>query len=202
MTTFSFRKPSALPGFGADARHHGGLFEPRGADSARGDVPQDGHARLGRSSCALSRAPRVLASYRLTFARGARGALINAVFGLLRRVGAGALHVSRPSASSTRSSTCRSRCRRPSRAFRSRPSMRGNGWIGQCLVPLGIKVAFTPLGVLVALTFIGLPFVVRTVQPVLEDFEREQEEAAACLGATRWQTFRRVVLPALVRRRC
>jgi sulfate transport system permease protein len=58
-------------------------------------------------------------------------------------------------------------------------------------------VAFTPLGVLVALTFIGLPFVVRTVQPVLEDFEREQEEAAACLGATRWLTFRRVVLPSV-----
>ena len=73
----------------------------------------------------------------------------------------------------------------------------GNGWIGQFLEPLGIKVAFTPLGVLVALTFIGLPFVVRTVQPVLEDFEREQEEAAACLGATRWLTFRRVVLPSL-----
>jgi sulfate transport system permease protein len=72
----------------------------------------------------------------------------------------------------------------------------GNGWIGQFLEPLGVKVAFTPLGVLVALTFIGLPFVVRTVQPVLEDFEREQEEAAACLGATRWLTFRRVVLPA------
>jgi len=72
-----------------------------------------------------------------------------------------------------------------------------NGWIGQFLAPLGLKVAFTPLGVLVALTFIGLPFVVRTVQPVLEDFEREQEEAAACLGATRWLTFRRVVLPSL-----
>jgi sulfate transport system permease protein len=73
----------------------------------------------------------------------------------------------------------------------------GNGWIGQYLAPLGIKVAFTPLGVLVALTFIGLPFVVRTVQPVLEEFEREQEEAAACLGATRWLTFRRVVLPSV-----
>jgi sulfate/thiosulfate transport system permease protein len=74
----------------------------------------------------------------------------------------------------------------------------GNGWIGQFLEPLGIKVAFTPLGVLVALTFIGLPFVVRTVQPVLEEFEREQEEAAACLGASRWLTFRRVVLPAVL----
>ena len=72
-----------------------------------------------------------------------------------------------------------------------------NGWLGQILQPLGIKVAFGPLGVLVALIFIGLPFVVRTVQPILEDFEAEFEEAAASLGATRWQTVRRVVLPAL-----
>ena len=94
-------------------------------------------------------------------------------------------------------SICRSRCPRRSPAFRSRRCTRGNGWIGQFLEPLGIKIAFTPAGVLVALTFIGLPFVVRTVQPVLEEFEREQEEAAACLGATRWLTFRRVVLPAV-----
>lgn len=73
-----------------------------------------------------------------------------------------------------------------------------NGWLGQILAPAGIKVAFGPLGVLVALVFIGLPFVVRTVQPILEDFEAEFEEAAASLGATRWQTVRRVVLPALL----
>ncbi len=72
-----------------------------------------------------------------------------------------------------------------------------NGWIGRWIEPMGIKVAFTPLGVLVALTFIGLPFVVRTVQPVLEDMESELEEAAASLGATRWQTLRRVILPML-----
>jgi sulfate transport system permease protein len=74
----------------------------------------------------------------------------------------------------------------------------GNGWIGKYLEPLGIKVAFTPLGVVVALTFIGLPFVVRTVQPVLEDAERELEEAAASLGASPWQTFTRVILPGIV----
>ncbi|AZG14253.1 MULTISPECIES: sulfate ABC transporter permease subunit CysT [Cupriavidus] len=74
----------------------------------------------------------------------------------------------------------------------------GNGWIGRWLEPHGIKVAFTPLGVVVALTFIGLPFVVRTVQPVLEDVERELEEAAASLGASRLQTFRRVILPAIL----
>ncbi len=72
-----------------------------------------------------------------------------------------------------------------------------NGWIGSLLAPLGIKVAFTPLGILVALTFIGLPFVVRTIQPVLEDLEKETEEAASTLGATRLQTFRRVILPAI-----
>ena len=73
-----------------------------------------------------------------------------------------------------------------------------NGWLGSLLVPLGIKVAFTPLGVVVALVFIGLPFVVRTVQPVLADFDKELEEAAATLGATRLQTVRRIVLPALM----
>ncbi len=74
----------------------------------------------------------------------------------------------------------------------------GNGWIGQFLEPLGLKVAFTPLGVVVALTFVGLPFVVRTVQPVLQDLELEVEEAAATLGATRLQTITRVVLPAVL----
>jgi sulfate transport system permease protein len=70
-----------------------------------------------------------------------------------------------------------------------------NGWIGQYLKPLGIKVAFTPLGVVVALTFIGLPFVVRSVQPVLADADRELEEAASSLGANRWQIFTLVIFP-------
>jgi sulfate transport system permease protein len=72
-----------------------------------------------------------------------------------------------------------------------------NGWVGQYLTQLGLKVAYTPLGVVVALTFIGLPFVVRTVQPVLSDLEAEIEEAAASLGANRLQTFSRILLPAL-----
>jgi sulfate transport system permease protein len=72
-----------------------------------------------------------------------------------------------------------------------------NGWVGSKLLPLGIKVAYTPLGIVVALTFIGLPFVVRTLQPVIDDIEREVEEAAATLGASRWQTFARVLFPAL-----
>jgi len=72
-----------------------------------------------------------------------------------------------------------------------------NGWIGSLLAPLGIKVAFTQLGIFVALVFIGLPFVVRTVQPVLEDLEAELEEASATLGASRWTTIRRVIFPAI-----
>jgi len=72
-----------------------------------------------------------------------------------------------------------------------------NGWVGQLLAPLGIKVAFTPAGIVVALIFIGLPFVVRTVQPVMEEIDREVEEAAATLGANRFQTITRVILPGL-----
>jgi sulfate transport system permease protein len=73
-----------------------------------------------------------------------------------------------------------------------------NGWIGALLAPLGIKVAFTRLGILIALTFIGLPFVVRTLEPVLQDLDPEFEEAAATLGAGRWQAFWRVILPAIL----
>ncbi|KON79475.1 sulfate ABC transporter permease subunit CysT [Azoarcus sp. PA01] len=72
-----------------------------------------------------------------------------------------------------------------------------NGWIGQHLAKLGIQIAFTPLGIVVALIFVTLPFVVRTLQPVIEDIEAEVEEAAATLGATRWQTFTRVLLPGI-----
>ncbi|WP_310550553.1 sulfate ABC transporter permease subunit CysT [Paenibacillus glufosinatiresistens] len=73
-----------------------------------------------------------------------------------------------------------------------------NGWIGSLFDPLGIRIAFTPLGITLALMFIGIPFVVRTVQPVLEDMERDTEEAAATLGAGRWRTFRKIVLPGLL----
>lgn len=72
-----------------------------------------------------------------------------------------------------------------------------NGWFGQFLVPLGVNAAYTRLAIVLVLTFLGLPFIVRTIQPVLEDFDGELEEAAASLGATRWQTFRRVILPSL-----
>jgi sulfate transport system permease protein len=73
-----------------------------------------------------------------------------------------------------------------------------NGWVGRYLEPHGIKVAFTPLGIVLAMTFIGLPFVVRTVQPVVEEIEVELEEAASCLGASRWQTLLLVIFPMLL----
>ncbi|HEY3352057.1 MAG TPA: sulfate ABC transporter permease subunit CysT [Polyangia bacterium] len=73
-----------------------------------------------------------------------------------------------------------------------------SGWLGRALEPLGVKVAFTPLGIIVALVFVGLPFVVRTVQPVLEELDPQIEEAAAVLGASRWQTFVRVIVPLIV----
>ena len=73
----------------------------------------------------------------------------------------------------------------------------GNGWLGQYIEPLGFKVAYTPSGIVVALIFITLPFVVRTLQPVIEDIETEVEEAAATLGASRWQTFSKVIFPAI-----
>jgi sulfate transport system permease protein len=73
-----------------------------------------------------------------------------------------------------------------------------NGWIGQLLAPFGVKVANTQLGIFIALTFIGLPFIVRTVQPVLEDLDPELEEAASSLGANRWQVFSRVILPVII----
>jgi sulfate transport system permease protein len=140
--------------------------------------------------------PRVLASYRLTFGASLIAALANAVFGFLvawvltrytftgRRI-LDAL-VDLPFALPTAVA-----------GIALTAVYAPNGWIGSLLEPLGIKVAFTPLGVIVALTFIGLPFVVRTVQPVLEDLEKEMEEAAASLGAPRWETFRRVILPAV-----
>jgi sulfate transport system permease protein len=140
--------------------------------------------------------PRVLASYRLSFGASFIGALINSTFGVL-------------------AAWVLTRYRFPGRRlmdalvdlpFALPTAVAGialttlyapTGWVGSRLAPLGIQVAYAPLGVVLALTFIGLPFVVRTVQPVLQDLEVELEEAAASLGASRWQTFRRVLIPAL-----
>ncbi len=140
---------------------------------------------------------RVMASYRLTFGAALIGALLNVLFGgivawvLVRYEFPGKkiidalvdLPFALPTAVAGIALT----------ALYS-----SNGWLGRYLEPLGIKVAFTPLGIIVALTFIGLPFVVRTVQPVLQDAERELEEAAASLGASRWQTFIRIIMPTIL----
>jgi len=142
-------------------------------------------------------APRVVASYKLTVGASLAGASINCVFGFItawvlvrytfpgKRV-VDAL-VDLPFALPTAVSGI---------ALTTLYSK--NGWIGQYLEPLGIKAAFSPLGVGIALTFIGLPFVVRTLQPAIADIHHELEEAAASLGASRWQTFARVILPPLV----
>jgi sulfate transport system permease protein len=140
--------------------------------------------------------PRVLASYRLTFGASFIAASVNAVFGLLvawvlvrysfpgRKIVDALVDLpfALPTAVAGISLTA---------------LLAGNGWIGQLLEPHGILLAFNRNGVVIALIFIGLPFVVRTVQPVLEDAERELEEAASCLGASRWQTFTRVILPGI-----
>jgi sulfate/thiosulfate transport system permease protein len=142
-------------------------------------------------------APRALAAYRLSLWASFVAATVNAVFGLLvawvleryrfpgRRV-VDAL-VDLPFALPTAVA-----------GIALASIYAANGWVGRWLAPLGIQVAYTPLGVVVALTFIGLPFVVRTVQPVLRDLDPEIEEAAASLGAGRWQTFARVMLPELL----
>lgn len=140
--------------------------------------------------------PRVLASYRLTFGASFIAASVNAVFGLLvawvlvrysfpgRKIVDALVDLpfALPTAVAGISLTA---------------LLAGNGWVGQLFEPHGIQLAFNPNGVVIALIFIGLPFVVRTVQPVLEDAERELEEAASCLGASRWQTFARVILPGI-----
>jgi sulfate/thiosulfate transport system permease protein len=138
--------------------------------------------------------PRVMAAYKLTFGASLIAALVNLVFGLLlawvlvrykfpgkKLVDALVdLPFALPTAVAGIALTA---------------LLAGNGWVGQYLEPWGIKLAFTPAGVVIALIFVGLPFVVRTVQPVLEDSEKELEEAATSLGATRLQIFTRVILP-------
>ena len=140
--------------------------------------------------------PRVVASYQLTFGASFLAALVNVVFGLLlawvlvrydfpgkKIVDALVdLPFALPTAVAGISLTA---------------LLAGNGWIGQYLEPMGIQLAFNRNGIVIALIFIGLPFVVRTVQPVLEDAEKELEEAATCLGASRFQTFRYVIFPAI-----
>lgn len=141
-------------------------------------------------------APRVLASYKITFGSALAAAGINAVFGVLvawvlvrypfpgKRLVDSLVDLPFALPTAVAGITLAS-------------VYSANGWVGRYLEPRGIKVAFTPLGIIIAMTFIGLPFVVRTVQPVIEELDAEIEEAAACLGASRWQTFRRVLFPLL-----
>ena len=141
--------------------------------------------------------PRVMAAFRVSFTTALAAALINLVFGLLvawvlvryRFVGQKLVDalVDLPFALPTAVA-----------GIALSALYSANGWIGSILAPLGIPVAFTPLGIVVALTFIGLPFVVRTVEPVLQELPPEEEEAAVSLGASRRQTFVRVILPALM----
>jgi sulfate/thiosulfate transport system permease protein len=140
--------------------------------------------------------PRVVASYRLSLGASLAAASVNAVFGLLvawvlvrydfpgKKVVDALIDLpfALPTAVAGITLTA---------------LLAQNGWLGRPLESLGLKVAFTPLGITVALVFIGLPFVVRTVQPVLEELDVDREEAAACLGASRWQTIRGVILPEL-----
>ena len=142
-------------------------------------------------------APRVVASYKLSFGMSLLAAAINAVFGLM--LAWALVRYSFPGKKLIDALV--------DLPFALPTAVAGialtalyakNGWIGQFLEPLGIQVAFKPLGVLVALVFIGLPFVVRTVQPILEDLDPELEEAATSLGAQRWQTFRHVILPIVL----
>jgi sulfate transport system permease protein len=146
---------------------------------------------------AVGLSPRALSAYRLSFGTAAAAGLVNAVFGLLvawvlvryafpgKRVVSALVDLpfALPTAVAGIALTA---------------LYAPSGWIGQFLDPLGIKVAFTSLGITIALVFIGLPFVVRSVEPVLADLGKEVEEAAATLGANRWQTFNRVIFPAIM----
>jgi len=196
VSSLAFRRPSAIPGFGITLGFTlawlslivliplAGLFAYAGTLGFEGFV------------AAIS-TPRVLAAMRVSFGLSLAAAAVNAVFGLLiawvlvryefpgRRVIDSLVDIpfALPTAVAGIALTA---------------LYAPNGAIGSLLEPLGIKVAFTPLGILVALIFIGIPFVVRTVQPVLADLEVEVEEAATGLGATRLQTFALVILPAIL----
>jgi sulfate transport system permease protein len=195
-TAWSLRPPSVIPGFGLTlgvTLAYLGLIVllPLAALVARtsGLSPAE--------LWAIATTPRVVAAFRVSFGTALIAAVINVFFGLLvawvlvryrfpghRLVDAMVdLPFALPTAVAGIALTA---------------LYAPNGWVGRLLDPLGIKVAYTPLGIIVALTFIGLPFIVRTVQPVLQDLEVEHEEAAASLGAGRWQTFTRVIFPAIL----
>nr|WP_294201417.1 sulfate ABC transporter permease subunit CysT [uncultured Sphingomonas sp.] len=192
---FGTKRRSALPGFGLTmgmTLFWLGLIVllPLSALVIRAaGMGWEGFAAAGLS-------PRALAAYRLSFGAALAAAAVNAVFGLLiawilvrydfpgkKLIDAA---VDLPFALPTAVA-----------GIALVALYSDNGWVGSLLAPLGVKVAYTPLGVAIALVFIGLPFIVRSVQPVLADLGRDVEEAAATLGASRLQTFARIILPAI-----
>lgn len=192
---FGTKRRSALPGFGLTmgmTLFWLGLIVllPLSALVIRAaGMGWEGFAAAGLS-------PRALAAYRLSFGAALAAAVVNAVFGLLiawilvrydfpgKKVIDAAVDL--PFALPTAVA-----------GIALVALYSDNGWVGSLLAPLGVKVAYTPLGVAIALIFIGLPFIVRSVQPVLADLGRDVEEAAATLGASRLQTFARIILPAI-----
>lgn len=191
-----WRKPSVLPGFGLTMGFT--LFYlgflvliPLAALILKATN------LTGEQFWAVITAPRAVAAYRLSFGAAFIAALVNLFFGVLvawvlvryrfpmKRVVDGLVDL--PFALPTAVA-----------GIALATLYAPNGWVGQLLAPFGIKVAYTPIGVVVALIFIGLPFVVRTVQPVLQDLAKDVEEAAASLGANRWQTFLRVIMPSIM----
>jgi len=195
-STWTFRKPSIIPGFGLALGFTLTYLSlivliPLAALVLKA-------ASLGWPEFwRLATDPRTLAALRLSFGASFFAAAINAVFGLI--VAWVLVRYDFPG-------------RRLIDAFVDLPfalptAVAGialtalyapNGWIGQIFAPLGIRIAYTPIGIVIALVFIGLPFVVRTLQPVMEEIDREVEEAAASLGASRWRTIRSVILPTLL----
>lgn len=191
-----WRKPSVLPGFGLTMGftifYLGFLvLIPLGGLVLKA-------AELSPAAMwEVATAPRALAAYKLSFGAAFIAAVINLVFGGLlswvlvryqfpfKRVVDGLVDL--PFALPTAVA-----------GIALATLYAPNGWVGQLFDPLGIKIAYTPLGVVIALVFIGLPFVVRTVQPVLQDLSTDVEEAAASLGANRWQTFRRIIMPSVM----
>jgi sulfate transport system permease protein len=193
---WSLRKPSVLPGFGLT------LGFTLCYLSLIVLIPLAGlilaAAGLGWSGFwSAVTTPRVLSAFRVSFGTSLIAALINAFFGLM--VAWVLVRYSFPGKRIVDAIVDLPFALPTAVAGIALTSLyTPNGWIGSWLEPLGIKVAFTPLGIIIALTFIGLPFVVRTVQPVLQDLAPEEEEAAVSLGATRWQTFCLVIFPAIL----
>ena len=196
MTAFSLKRPSVLPGFGLTLGYsllYLGVIVLLPLAGLILRPVELGWA--GFLKAVLE--PRVLAALRLSFGAALIAAIVNAFFGLIiawmlvryrfpgRRIVDALVDLPFALPTAVAGIALTAICA-------------PNGWIGSLLVPLGIKIAFTPLGVVIALIFIGLPFVVRTVQPILLDLELEVEEASFTLGASRFQTLARIILPVVL----